>query len=137
MEIIRFPTEEEIASWDKNQRDAFFWCVEKAKELDMGDTPEALEIAKKIGKVLSGDCPESFFAFYELIFPHTVPDHVKKWVICFYEAKEKGLNILLEAFRGSTKSATVIGFCAYRMGKDPEKSNLIIASGDDDANEIA
>jgi hypothetical protein len=43
-------------------------------------------------------------------------------------------GIVVEAFRGSTKTTTVTAtFCAFRIGHEPHKSNLIIQVGDDSA----
>ena len=47
---------------------------------------------------------------------------------------QDGRGIVIEAFRGSTKTTTVtITFCAFRIGHEPHRANLIIQVGDPSA----
>jgi len=81
------------------------------------------------------DSPESFAAFYELVFGGQPPEHVvDEWIGPLYEARKEGKGVVIEAFRGSTKTTTLtIAFTAYRIGKQPERANLLIQVGDDTA----
>lgn len=83
------------------------------------------------------DSPESFAAFYKVIHGKEMPDHAyREWVSALYEAREQGKGLVVEAFRGSTKTTTVtITFVAYRIGKEPHKSNLLVQVGDDIAQD--
>ena len=52
----------------------------------------------------------------------------------FLDVGQVARGIVIEAFRGSTKTTTVtVTFCAFRIGHEPHKSNLIIQVGDDSA----
>ena len=83
------------------------------------------------------DSPESFSCFYELIHGREIPDHaINEWITPLYEAKENKRGIVIEAFRGSTKTTTVTNtFTAYRIGKEPHRANLLIQVGDDIAED--
>lgn len=83
------------------------------------------------------DSPDGFAAFYELIFLRPLPDHVRVWIDKIYEGRSEELHTLIEAFRGSTKSTTAVALLGFRIGQEPEKTNLIVGSGDDDATEVA
>jgi predicted phage terminase large subunit-like protein len=76
-----------------------------------------------------------FSCFYELVFGEQAPEHaIKEWIEPLYEAREEGKGVVIEAFRGSTKTTTLtIAFTAYRIGKEPHKANLLIQVGDDTA----
>lgn len=78
------------------------------------------------------DDPKGFACFYELIFGNRLPEHAKAWVDGVYNAKAKGRGVVIQAFRGSTKTTTLtIAFTAFRIGKEPACSNLLIQVGDD------
>jgi predicted phage terminase large subunit-like protein len=81
------------------------------------------------------DSPRSFAAFYELVFGVKPPPFVlEEWIKPLYEARKDGKGIVIEAFRGSTKTTTLtIAFTAYRIGKEPHRANLLIQVGDDTA----
>lgn len=81
------------------------------------------------------DSPRSFASFYELVFGVRPPEFVvDEWIEPLYEAREDGKGIVIEAFRGSTKTTTLtIAFTAYRIGKEPHRANLLIQVGDDTA----
>lgn len=86
---------------------------------------------------MGADIPESFAAFYELVFGVQPPKHVmEEWIRPLYEARKDGKGVVIEAFRGSTKTTTLtIAFTAYRIGKEPHKANLLIQVGDDTASD--
>ena len=71
--------------------------------------------------------------FYNLVHNLPVPDHALEWIRAFYEADKKDKGIVIEAFRGSTKTATLNTFVTYKTGLHPEGSSLIIKSGDESA----
>ncbi len=78
-----------------------------------------------------GDSPTSFAAFYRYMTGGTLPNHARKWIDAIYEGKALDMATLIFAFRGSWKTTTVsILYTAYRMGKDPWKTNLILQNND-------
>src|SRR3989304_475921 len=80
------------------------------------------------------DSPAGFAAFYEVITGEKLPAHTQRWVEELYAVKNAGekKGIVIEAFRGSTKTTTLtILFTAYRIGKEPQRANLLIQVGDD------
>ena len=76
---------------------------------------------------------KGFGLFYAWIHNLMVPEHALDWVKAFYEAKKENKGIVIEAFRGSTKTATLNTFVAYRTGLRPEGSSLVVKSGDESA----
>jgi hypothetical protein len=111
------------------------------------------------------DDPQSFWWFYKTIFGRPIPDHAYyEWILPIYlirpdfkhrekylkefedywtrwdmqtpEIKPGLLGTVTEAFRGSTKTTTLtIAWTAYRIGKEPEKSHLLIQVGDEIAKD--
>lgn len=81
------------------------------------------------------DTPEAFAAYYELRHGHQpLPYIVKEFIIPIYEAKEENKGALIFAYRGSWKTTTItITFTEFRIGKDPERANLIIGVNDESA----
>ena len=79
------------------------------------------------------DSPLGFAAFYELVTGMQLPKHAEEWVEGMYTAHEQGKGTVIEAFRGSTKTSTLIAFIAFRIGHYPHKSYLLIQVGDDSA----
>jgi hypothetical protein len=78
------------------------------------------------------DDAEGYEAFYELVFDRKLPKHAREWIEGIYEARAAGKGIVIQAFRGSTKTTTLtIGFTAWRIGKEPERANLLVQVGDD------
>ena len=77
------------------------------------------------------DSPKSFAAFYRYMTGVTMPNHARQWIDAIYEGKAIDMATLIFAFRGSWKTTTVsILFTAYRMGKEPWKTNLILQNND-------
>ena len=83
------------------------------------------------------DSPTGFHAFYSSVHDTPLPDHALKWIEAIYKAREEGKGIVIEAFRGSTKTTTMLTFVAFRIGLEPTKSNLIIQVSDDSAKKNA
>ena len=83
---------------------------------------------------IHSDTPEGYRDFYELIHDKDIPDHAYEWIIQLYDAHERGKRFGLEAFRGSTKTTTLTEtFTAYRIGLEPQESNLFVQASDKDA----
>ena len=81
--------------------------------------------------VKAEDSPRSFKAFYELVFERKLPAHGYKWIQSLYAARRNKHGLIVEAFRGSTKTTIMtIAFIAYRIGKEPEKGYLLVQVGD-------
>jgi predicted phage terminase large subunit-like protein len=100
-------------------------------------TPEqGYKIDLKIG-AQAEDSPRAFDCFYNLVFGEIIPKHaLDEWIKPLYEAREEGKGVVIEAFRGSTKTTTLtIAFTAWRIGKEPHKANLLIQVGDDTATD--
>lgn len=74
------------------------------------------------------DSPEGFAGFYHLLFERQLPRHaMEDWVRPLYAAREESKGLVVEAFRGSSKTTTLsIAFAAFRLGLEPHKSTLII-----------
>jgi hypothetical protein len=82
------------------------------------------------------DTPRGFAAFYSLIYNRNPPKHVTGWIKDIYAGHTQGLDIVIEAFRGSTKSTTTEAFLAFRIGHEPHKTNLVISAGQKDSVKI-
>ena len=78
------------------------------------------------------DDPEGFAYFYKQIFDRELPRHARQgWVLPLYAARAEGKGLVVEAFRGSTKSTTLsVAFTAFRLGQEPHKSALLIQAGE-------
>lgn len=104
-----------------------------------GTLREIVEAAKaevKAAWARDSDDAEAFCVFYELITGKEIPPMAKKWVEGVYEARNGGKGVVIEAFRGSTKTTTMtILFMAWRIGKEPHRANLLIQSSDDSASD--
>jgi len=118
--------------------------------LEMG-RDERIEVLKKrtlselaatekaiLGKLAQGeDTPGGFAAFYELIHGNKLPEHAKRWIEHIYGAHDEGVGALLWAWRGSWKSTTIsVTFLAFRIGHNPERTNLVISANDDSADKV-
>jgi len=92
------------------------------------------DITPQIKEILS-DSPKGFDLFYAFIHGAPLPKHALAWIEALYIAREKKRGIVIEAFRGSTKTTTLTTYLAYRIGLEPQKANLIIQVGDDIASD--
>jgi hypothetical protein len=89
-------------------------------------------------KVQAEDSPESFFAFCELLDGDQPPAHTKRQVQKIYEDHAKGTGTVNLAFRGSRKTTYFgVKFMAYRIGKEPHKTNVAIGANDDSPQKVA
>jgi len=96
-----------------------------------------LSEVQKIVDTVRGDSPKGFAYFYSLVHGKKIPKHALKWITAIYDARKKGKGVVIEAFRGSTKTTTMTTFVAYRIGLEPQRANLIIQVGDDIATDNA
>lgn len=81
------------------------------------------------------DTPDGFSLFYTMITDAPLPPHARKWVEDLYAS---GGSVLLEAFRGSTKTTTLTIFMAYQIGLHPELENMLVQVSDQSArNNVA
>jgi hypothetical protein len=88
-------------------------------------------------KVQAEDSPESFFAFCELLDGEQPPAHTKRQVRKVYEDHAKGTGTVNLAFRGSRKTTYFgVKFIAYRVGKEPHKTNVAIGAVDDSPEKV-
>jgi len=94
----------------------------------------AKKAALQIVLAQGADTPEAFEAFFKIVYNKKLLPHAMKWVRQIYKAHEEGKGTVVEAFRGSAKTTVLCGFVAWRIGKEPHKSNLIVQVGDDIAN---
>lgn len=74
--------------------------------------------------------------YYFCKYGWEVPEHAKAWVLAIIEAYLDETGVLLEGFRGSTKSTVTTTVCEYLLGKNPHKSGLITAATETDANAV-
>jgi hypothetical protein len=88
-------------------------------------------------KVRAEDSPASFYAFCELLDGEEPPAHTKRQVQKIYEDHEKGTGTVNLAFRGSRKTTYFgVKFMAYRIGKEPHKTNVAIGANDDSPQKV-
>jgi hypothetical protein len=88
-------------------------------------------------KVRAEDSPESFFAFCELLDGEQHPAHTQRQVRKMYEDHAKGTGTVNLAFRGSRKTTYFgVKFVAYRVGKEPHKTNVAIGANDDSPQKV-
>lgn len=100
---------------------------------ELFNNPEFIAGLEKylIPVIHSEDSPKSFAAFYRYMTGTTLPNHARKWIDSIYTGKQDDKGTLIFAFRGSWKTTTVsILFTAYRIGKEPWKTNLILQNND-------
>lgn len=102
--------------------------------------PDRLEALKRVvlrEQAKSRDDEIGFECFYRLIMKREMPPHTLEWIYGIYEARRQGdvyKGWVGEAFRGSTKTTVItVLFTAWRIGKDPAQSNLIVQVSDDSA----
>jgi len=89
------------------------------------------EILEVLRKKIYSDTPEGFFTFFTLIHNKRPLPHACEWIEKLYEARKLGKDLVVEAFRGSTKTTTMMTFVAYRIGLEPHKANLVIQVSED------
>lgn len=82
------------------------------------------------------DSSLGFETFYTLVHGRDLPVHAREWIDGVYAARKKGKGVVIEAFRGSTKTTTLtVTFAVFRIGQEPHTSNLLIQVGEDSAHD--
>lgn len=81
------------------------------------------------------DTPDGFARFFSAMArddsngqPLFLTDHAYRWAEFLYDCHDSGKASIIEAFRGAGKSVFATIFAAWRMGHDPTKTNMIIRS---------
>ncbi len=86
--------------------------------------------------ILHSDTAEGYALFYNLILNWGLPNHGKEWIKDIYEHCKPGMGLVMEAFRGSTKTTIITNtYTLYQIGLYPRRRNLIIRAADDKGNE--
>ena len=111
-----------------------------AEQIRKAKTRAEIDHLERIAKLMSAiaeDNPRSFAAFYQIIHGNEIPAHCMEWVETLYKAHSTGMGALIWASRGFWKTTTLsVTFVAYRIGKEPDKSHLVISSNDDSADKV-
>lgn len=82
------------------------------------------------------DTPEGFGYYFELMHGKPLRPEADEWVRTAYEAHDKGLGFLNEVHREGAKTETFSKhFLAFRIGHEPEKTNLVIRINGKKANQ--
>jgi len=90
--------------------------------------PKALEFVASLARQ---DSPDGYSTFYTLIRGEGPPKHSQAWIKEIFDAKNAGKGLVIEAFRGATKTTVLtVLFVAHRIGLEPHKSNLIVQLND-------
>jgi len=83
------------------------------------------------------DSPEGYAAFYELIHGFPPPRHVKQEVGMVHKSHSEGVGTVVFAARGFWKSVSLsVTFTAWRVGLEPNKTNVIVSANDDSAEKV-
>ena len=80
-------------------------------------TAEVVAIPLEMLAAARTDTPDGFVAFYTMLHNRALPRHAEAWIDSIYAARDKGRGVVIEAFRGSTKSTTINTF-ERRQRKD-------------------
>lgn len=106
--------------------------LDNASEKDL----DILEEVILSGIVQESDGPESYAAFYKIITRTPCPRHIFNEVSAIYDTKAKDKGLVIWGHRGSWKTTCLtIIWPAYRIGKEPNRSNLIIQNNDSAAQD--
>lgn len=100
---------------------------------------DALEAVVRAELARQLDSPEGFAHFYYLVYGRVLPQHaLSEWIKAIYRAKKNGKGVVIEAFRGSSKSTTLtICWLAFRIGHEPHKSYMLVQTNDEAARDSA
>lgn len=80
---------------------------------------------------------DGFKHYYFCKHKRELPPHAEVWVKALLEAHFDETGVMIEGFRGSTKSTVTATMVEYLSGKYPERSSLIICSTESDAKKMA
>lgn len=84
---------------------------------------------------INSDTPGGYFAFYAAVHNRACPKHARRMIRHIYAARAEGRDWGIEAFRGSTKTTTVLTYMAYQLGLRPHLEWAMFQAGDDLAHE--
>ena len=83
------------------------------------------------------DSIDGFLTFYDIIHDTEAPKHTLPWIEKLYEAREQNKGLVIEAFRGSTKTTMMATFVAHQIGLYPHKANLLVQLSEKAAKDTA
>lgn len=102
--------------------------------------PDELAVLEKRARATLAakeNTPDGFAHFYFVVYGRECPRFaLERWIPRLYEAQKEGVGLMLEAWRGSTKSTVLQAFCWYQLGWKPEGSGMIVAASDDAATKM-
>ena len=106
------------------------------KVVRASDTADTIEQKILALTAVASDSPESYAAFYKIITTTDCPRHILDEVREMYDAKAKDRGIVIWGHRGSWKTTSLsVIWPAYRIGKEPQRANLIIQNNDKTAQD--
>lgn len=96
------------------------------------------EYQRDIRETILSDTPEGFELYFEAVFNQSFPPHAREWVRKMYAAHAKYRGYVQVAFRFSWKTSVLTaGFLSYRVGLQPDRSNILIQVKDESAETTA
>lgn len=102
------------------------------------DTALLESIKAEVLDLIRSDSPDGFELYFTMLFNRPFPPHAKKWVEKMYKAHADKMGYLEKAFRYSWKTTVLtVAFLSYRVGLEPNKTNLIIQVKDENAEGTA
>lgn len=130
MPAKKIPTRPAEDVWRDTKESALAFFEENEDRVDWCYRQVMADIARQF------DDPEGFSAFYELTHGNRIPEHAHSWINHIYDAKKNDKAALVFAWRGSWKTTTIsVTFTAYRIGKEPQRANLVIQANDTKADQ--
>jgi len=110
------------------------------KESLSGRQDQLAEVQDQLKKLILSDTPEGFKAFFSAINnrPFIPTAEKDQWIERLYKSHADDEGFLQEAFRFSWKTTILtVAFLAYRIGLEPNKTNLLIQVKDESAEGTA
>ncbi len=103
---------------------------------NMGDEGlQGLRLLIKIQTAQRFDNADAFEAFFNVCYGLPLMPHSKRSIEAAYAAKKRGKGLVLKMHRDSAKTTVAAqAFIAFRLGKEPNLSWLIIQAGDEIAS---
>lgn len=99
---------------------------------------EIQDLEDKIKLARFYDDEYGFAAFYELLYGRELPKHAFVWIQKIYKAARAKRGIVIEAYRGSTKTTTItVAFTTFQIGHNPWDSFMFIQASDESAEKKA
>ena len=94
----------------------------------------------KIREIVYEDSPRGFIIFFYFLVKEgwSLPAHCIPWILAFYEAREKGMSLAVEAARGLLKSTVFsVYMTAYQTALHPDLESIIVMASDKLAGDIS